>query len=59
MWPRLGQKARIVEKAKACGVRELSDIAQMSAPRPRRAGPPVRSEHDRRYLRFNDTFKTP
>ncbi len=50
----------LCEEAKACGVRELSDIAQMSAARQgaQRTGPPVRSEHDRRYLRFNDTFKT-
>ena len=50
----------LCEEAKACGVRELSDIAQMTAARQgaQRTGPPVRSEHDRRYLRFNDTFKT-
>ena len=50
----------LCEEAKACGVRELSELAQMSAARQgaQRTGPPVRSEHDRRYLRFNDTFKT-
>ena len=49
----------LCEQAKACGVRELSEIAQMSAARQAAQRPaPVRSEHDRRYLRFNDTFKT-
>src|SRR5580700_4317742 len=49
----------LCEQAKACGIRELSELAQMSAARQAaQRSAPVRSEHDRRYLRFNDTFKT-
>ena len=47
------------DQAKECSFRELADIARTTAER--RAGAssaPARSEHDRRYLRFNDTFRT-
>src|SRR5277367_5782644 len=54
----------LCESAKACSVRELADIARTSAERlaagaAGAAAPgPARSEHDRRYLRFNDTLRT-
>jgi Domain of unknown function (DUF222)/HNH endonuclease len=43
------------EQAKEHSVRELADIARTAAP----PKPPSRgAEHDRRFLRFNDTFRT-
>ena len=47
----------LCHQARVCSVRELADLARTSAERQRRE-PPVRSEHDRRYLRCNDTFRT-
>ena len=49
----------LCDQAKVCTVRELVEVARTGrAPadsrRPR--SDPARSEHDRRYLRFNDTF---
>jgi hypothetical protein len=46
----------LAEQAKGHSVRELADIARLSAPTSR--PPSARSEHDRRYLRFNDQFRT-
>jgi Domain of unknown function (DUF222)/HNH endonuclease len=42
-------------RAKECTVRELADAARTNATA---TSPPVRSEHDRRYLRFNEAFRT-
>jgi hypothetical protein len=47
----------LCHQARVCSVRELADLARTSAERQRRE-PPVRSEHDRRYLRCNDTLRT-
>ncbi len=60
MWPPLRPSASCVEQAKGHSVRELVDIARMSAEARDAAGrsAPARSEHDRRYLRFNDAFRT-
>ena len=45
----------LAEQAKEHSVRELADIARSAAkPRP----PSGRSEHDRRFVRFNDKFRT-
>ena len=46
------------DQAKECSVRELADVARVAALRPPSAsfGPP--SEHDRRFLRFNDQLRT-
>ena len=42
-------------EAKKCTVRELADVARATAPpRP----PSARSEHERRFLRFNEAFRT-
>ena len=52
-------EGELCQQAKGHSVRELVDIARMAAEgRDRRAPAPARSEHDRRYLRFNDTFRT-
>jgi hypothetical protein len=40
------------DQARECSVRQLADIAAALEP------PPKRSEHDRRFLRFNDQFRT-
>ncbi len=45
----------LCDQAKGCTVRELADVARTKAP-PK--APSGRSEHDRRYLRFNETFRT-
>ena len=37
-------------------MRELADVARTSAAAT--ASPPARSEHDRRYLRFNEACRT-
>jgi hypothetical protein len=43
------------DQAKKCSVRQLADVARTKAP----AKPPSgRSEHDRRFLRFNEAFRT-
>ncbi len=45
----------LADKARGHSVRELADIARTTqAPSP----PSARSEHDRRFLRFNDQFRT-
>jgi Domain of unknown function (DUF222)/HNH endonuclease len=45
----------LCDQAKEHSVRELADIARTAAaPRP----PSASSEHDRRFLRFNDQFRT-
>jgi hypothetical protein len=41
-------------RAKECTVRQLADLARASAA----PSPPERSEHDRRFLRFNEQFRT-
>jgi hypothetical protein len=46
----------LLDRAKECSVRDLADIARASAT-PRR-GSPRRCEHDRRFLRFNEAFRT-
>ncbi len=47
------------DQAKACTVRELADVARTTSERQAAASStPSRSEHDRRYVRFNDTFRT-
>ena len=47
----------LCERAKECSVRELADIARSSAEMAR-ASSPTRSQSDRRFLRFNDPFRT-
>jgi hypothetical protein len=49
----------LCEQAKECSVRELADIARSSAEMARASSPSrSESEHDRRFLRFNDPFRT-
>src|SRR5580700_608164 len=43
----------LCDQAKECTVRELADVARSKTP-PKPA--PGRSEHDRRFLRFNEQF---
>ncbi len=51
--PETDQELR--DQAKGCTVRELADVARSkAATKP----PSARSEHDRRFLRFNDAFRT-
>jgi hypothetical protein len=50
---------QLCEKAKECTVRELADIARSAGERARASSPAQgRSEHDRRFLRFNDEHRT-
>jgi hypothetical protein len=51
--PETDQELR--DQAKEHSVRELADIARTAA-RPK--APSAKSEHDRRFLRFNDQFRT-
>ncbi len=45
----------LCEQAKVCTVRELAEVARSkAAPKP----PSAHTEHDRRFLRFNDQFRT-
>ena len=45
----------LLDQAKECTVRQLADVARTkAAPQ----APSASSEHDRRFLRFNDTFRT-
>ena len=47
------------DQAKACTVRELADVARTTSEREAAvSSTPSRSEHERRYVRFNDTFRT-
>jgi hypothetical protein len=49
----------LCDQAKECSVRELADIARSEAELARTsAASSARSEHDRRFLRFNDTYRT-
>ena len=48
----------LCDQARACSVRELADLARTQPPSANAVSSPARSEHDRRYLRFNDTFRT-
>jgi hypothetical protein len=49
----------LCEQAKECSVRELADLARTTAARARSASvSQSRSEHDSRYLRFNDPHRT-
>src|SRR3984957_13246858 len=45
----------LCDQAKECSVRQLADVARAKASR---TGSPAGSEHDRRFLRFNDQFRT-
>ena len=47
----------LCDQAKECTVRELADVARTSATATSTSSS-ARSEHDRRYLRFNETFRT-
>jgi len=47
---------QLCDQAQGCTVRELADVARTIAER--RSAPPARSEHDSRYLRFNDRCRT-
>ncbi len=49
--------AELCERAKECSVRELADVARTSATATATSSSAC-SEHDRRYLRFNETFRT-
>ena len=53
-------EGELCQQAKGHSVRELADIARMAAEGRDAAGAlgSGPSEHDRRYLRFNDTFRT-
>jgi hypothetical protein len=48
----------LCDQAKQHSVRELADIARSSAELARTGSPYSRSEHDGRYLRFNDSHRT-
>ena len=49
----------LCDQAKELNVRELAEVARTHRrPGPVRFGLPSRSEHDRRYLRFNDEHRT-
>jgi hypothetical protein len=50
---------RLCDQAKECTVRELADIARAAGERARASSPAqARSEHDRRFVRFNDEHRT-
>jgi len=50
---------QLCDQAKECTVRELADIARSAGERARASSPAQgRSEHDRRFLRFNDEHRT-
>ena len=50
---------QLCEQAKECTVRELADIARSAGERARASSPAQsRSEHDRRFVRFNDEHRT-
>ncbi len=47
--------AELCEQAKTCSVRELAEVARTKAPPDPLS---ARTEHDRRFLRFNEAFRT-
>jgi hypothetical protein len=49
---------QLCDQARECSVRELADIARSTAELARTGSPSSRSEHDGRYLRFNDSHRT-
>jgi hypothetical protein len=50
---------QLCEQAKECTVRELADIARSAGELARASSPAQgRSEHDRRFVRFNDEYRT-
>ena len=52
-------EGRLCSQAKECSVRELADIARSAGELARASSPAhSRSEHDRRFLRFNDEHRT-
>lgn len=54
-----GTDRELCDQAKECSVRELVEVARDAAARARSASAsPSRSEHDSRYLRFNDGHRT-
>ena len=49
----------LCDRAKECSVRELAEVARSEAALARACSPSSsRSEQDRRFLRFNDTYRT-
>jgi hypothetical protein len=48
----------LCDQAKECSVRELADVARSTAELARTGSASSRSEHDGRFLRFNDKFRT-
>jgi Domain of unknown function (DUF222)/HNH endonuclease len=46
----------LLDQARRCSVRQLADVVRME--RERTARPETRSEHERRFLRFNDPCRT-
>ncbi len=59
MWPRPENDRELCAQAKELSVRELAEVARTAAARARSASvSPSRSEHDSRYLRFNDEHRT-
>src|SRR6202021_4139666 len=49
----------LCDQAKECSVRELADIARSEAELARTSAAfSARAQHDRRFLRFNDTYRT-
>ncbi len=53
-----GTDEELCELAAAHTVRELADVARTATDRARSASAPLRSEHERRFLRFNDQHRT-
>jgi hypothetical protein len=47
---------QLADQAQECSVRQLADIARSTKSPP--CGSPGRSEHNRRFLRFNEQFRT-
>ena len=53
-------EGELCDQAKGCSVRELADIARSEAELAASRSPSssARSEHDRRFVRFNDSYRT-
>jgi hypothetical protein len=53
-------EGELCDQAKGCSVRELADIARSEAELAATRAPSssARSEHDRRFVRFNDAYRT-